>query len=167
MSQEIWKSKISGRIKVFLWYLKRGVVLTKDNFAKHNWHGDKNCCFCHLPETVHHLFFECSYARCLWRAVQVSFGINIPANKDELFSQWLRPNGPKTNTLLLVAAAALIWAIWLTRNEVIFEKARPKTFLQVLFRGTHWLHQWASLQRQDEHKDMLVQACRHLEVSAL
>ena len=112
-------------------------------------------------------FFECSYARCLWRAVQVSFGINIPANKDELFSQWLRPNGPKTNTLLLVAAAALIWAIWLTRNEVIFEKARPRTFLQVLFRGTHWLRQWASLQRQDEHKDMLVQTCRHLEVSAL
>ena len=28
---------------------------------------------------------------------------------------------------MLVAAAALIWAIWLTRNEVIFEKARPKT----------------------------------------
>ena len=68
---------------------------------------------------------------------------------------------------MLVAAAALIWAIWLTRNEVIFEKARPKTFLQVLFRGTHWLRQWASLQRQDEHKDMLVQACQHLEVSVL
>ena len=77
----------------------------------------------------------------MWRAVQVSFGINIPANKDELFSPLLRPNGPKTNTLLLVAAAALIWAIWLTRNKVIFEKVRPKTFLQVLFRGTHWLRQ--------------------------
>ena len=36
VSQEIWKSKISGRIKVFLWYLKRGVVLIKDNFAKRN-----------------------------------------------------------------------------------------------------------------------------------
>ena len=82
-------------------------------------------------------FFQCSYARFLWPAIQVSFGINISANKDELFSPWLRSNGPKTNTLLLVAAAALIWAIWLTRNEVIFEKARPKTFLQVLFRGTH------------------------------
>ena len=67
--------------------------------------------------------------------------ILIPANKDELFSQLLRPNGPKINTLLLIAVAALIWAIWLTRNEVIFEKARPKTFLQVLFRGTHWLRQ--------------------------
>jgi hypothetical protein len=34
---------------------------------------------------------------------------------------------------MLVAAAALIWAIWLTINEVIFEKAIPKIFLQ----GTH------------------------------
>ena len=135
MSQEIWKSKLPVRIKVFLWYLKRGVVLNKDNLAKRNWHGDKNCCFCYLPETIHHLFFQCSYAGFLWQAVQVSFGINIPANKDELFSQWLRPNGPKTNTLLLVAAAALIWAIWLTRNEVIFEKARPKTFFVGTIQG--------------------------------
>ena len=141
MSQEIWKSKLPARIKVFLWYLKRVVVLNKDNLAKYNWHGNKNCCFCHSPETIHHLFFQCSYARFPWQAVQVSFGINISTNKDELFSKWLRPNGPKTNTLLLVAAAVLILAIWLTRNEVIFEKARPKTFLQVLFRGTHWLRQ--------------------------
>jgi len=61
----------------------------------------------------------------LWQAVQVSFGINIPFNKDELFSRWLRSNGPKTNTLLL-AAAALIWAIWLTRNELFLKKLDPK-----------------------------------------
>jgi len=42
VSQEIWKSKLPARIKVFLWYLKRCVVLTKDNLAKRNWYGDKN-----------------------------------------------------------------------------------------------------------------------------
>jgi hypothetical protein len=33
------------------------------------------------------------------------------------------------NSLLLTAAAALCWKIWLTRNEVVFDECRPKTFL--------------------------------------
>jgi hypothetical protein len=38
----------------------------------------------------------------------------------------------KYNTLLLTAAAALLWTIWLTRNEVVFDKYKPKFF----FAGT-------------------------------
>jgi len=33
MSQDKWQIKIPTRIKVFLWYLKRGVILTKDNLT--------------------------------------------------------------------------------------------------------------------------------------
>jgi hypothetical protein len=75
VSQEIWCAKLPTKIKVFFWYLKKGVILTKDNQARPNWKGDKNCCFCHLPETIQHLFFNCSYAKFLWRAVQIVFGI--------------------------------------------------------------------------------------------
>ena len=32
----IWKLKIPLKIKIFLWYLQRGVVLTKDNLARKN-----------------------------------------------------------------------------------------------------------------------------------
>ena len=34
VSQEIWKAKIPLKIKIFMWYLKRGVLLTKDNLAR-------------------------------------------------------------------------------------------------------------------------------------
>ena len=85
------------------------------------------------------MFFQCSYARFLWPAIQVSFGINISANKDELFSPWLRSNGPKTNTLLLVAATVLIWAIWLTRNEIIFAAVT-----QIFVAGTIQGHTFAT-----------------------
>jgi hypothetical protein len=40
-----WKAKISLKIKIFFWYLKNGVVLTKDNleqlqqFGKPTWHS--------------------------------------------------------------------------------------------------------------------------------
>ena len=56
VSQDIWQIKVPMKIKVFLWYLKKGVVLTKDNLARRNWNGDRKCCFCHSPETIQHLF---------------------------------------------------------------------------------------------------------------
>jgi hypothetical protein len=34
---KLWKLKISLRIKILGWYLRKGVVLTKDNLAKWNW----------------------------------------------------------------------------------------------------------------------------------
>jgi hypothetical protein len=33
-NNKLWKLKISLLIKVFGWYLRKGVILTKDNFAK-------------------------------------------------------------------------------------------------------------------------------------
>ena len=167
VSQEIWKTKIPTKIRIFLWYLKKGVILTKDNLYRRNWKGGKKCAFCHLPETIQHLFFDCTYAKFLWRSVHILFGIAPPIDMADLFDSWSKMGTSKHNTLLLSAAAALCWAIWITRNEVVFDKCRPKTFLQVLFRGAYWLRQWAKFQRHEDRHEELVQAARHLESSAL
>jgi hypothetical protein len=58
-SNPLWKLKIPLKIKVFLWYLGRGVILTKDNLARRNWKGNKLCVFCSKRETIRHLFFDC------------------------------------------------------------------------------------------------------------
>ena len=79
VSQDLWQIKIPSRIKIFLWYLKRGVILTKDNLARRSWNGDTKCCFCHHPETIQHLFFQCYYAKFLWRAVHLMFGLSPPS----------------------------------------------------------------------------------------
>ena len=55
--QDIWQIKIPMKIKIFLWYLKKGVVLTKNNLLRRYWKGDNHCCFCHISETINHLFF--------------------------------------------------------------------------------------------------------------
>ena len=131
--QDIWQIKVPSKIKIFLWYLKRGVILTKDNLACRNWNGDTRCSFCHSTETIHHLFFDCFYAKFLWRAVHLMFGISSPLSIEDLFVHWSKLGDNLHNSLLLTAASALCWTIWLTRNEVVFDKSRPKTFLQVLF----------------------------------
>ena len=43
-NKKLWKLKAPLKIKIFLWYLKRGVILTKDNLAKRNWQGSQQCC---------------------------------------------------------------------------------------------------------------------------
>ena len=112
-------------------------------------------------------FFECFYAKFLWRVVHLGFRISPPLSIDDLFVNWSKVGGTIHNSLLLTAASALCWTIWITRNEVVFDKCRSKFFLQVLFRGTHWLRQWARLQRRDDLRDQLTSAGRLLETSAL
>jgi hypothetical protein len=112
-------------------------------------------------------FFQCYYAKFLWRAVHLLFGLSPPISIDDLFVNWSKSGDTTHNSLLLTAASALCWTIWLTRNEVVFDKCRPKTFLQVLFRGTHWLRQWAELQRHDDLRKKLTLIGQHLETSAL
>jgi len=41
----IWKLKLPLKIKVFLWYLYKRVILTKDNLVRRQWQGDTKCCF--------------------------------------------------------------------------------------------------------------------------
>jgi len=35
--KKLWKLKIPLKIKIFLWFLQKGVILTKDNLARRNW----------------------------------------------------------------------------------------------------------------------------------
>src|SRR4051812_34001906 len=69
----LWNFKIPLKIKVFMWFLNKWVLLTRDNLAKRNWHGSKKCCFCDAEETVEHLFLSCPFARLIWRIVNSTY----------------------------------------------------------------------------------------------
>jgi hypothetical protein len=38
-NKKIWKMKITLKTKIFGWYLRRAIIITKDNLVKPNWHG--------------------------------------------------------------------------------------------------------------------------------
>ena len=69
--------------------------------------------------------------------------------------------------LIITCVSALCWAIWISRNDLVFDKTQMLTYLQVLFRGTHWLRLWAQLQRSEEAADLIRNACQHLEMVAM
>ncbi|WVZ51061.1 LOW QUALITY PROTEIN: hypothetical protein U9M48_002247 [Paspalum notatum var. saurae] len=56
VSQENMQMKIPLKIKVFMYYLKQGVILTKDNLARRNWGGNKTSLGLAPPNTVANMF---------------------------------------------------------------------------------------------------------------
>src|SRR6187551_2332550 len=88
--------KVPLKIKIFMWYLKRGVTLTKDNLARRNWNGSKLCSFCSKEETIQHLFFDCHMATLMWRAVQFVLNRPKPSSVNNLFGDWLFGCNQKT-----------------------------------------------------------------------
>jgi hypothetical protein len=67
----IWKMKIPLKSKVFAWYLRHGVILTKDNLVKRNWQGSQKCVFYHHDETIEHIFFQWQFAKTTWSIIQI------------------------------------------------------------------------------------------------
>jgi hypothetical protein len=162
----IWKLKLPLKIKVFLWYLYKGVILTKDNLARRQWQGDRKCCFCSSQESIQHLFFDCHFAKFVWRVIHVSFNLLPPTSVHNMFTGWLGGINRKLKAKIFVGASAMCWTIWLTRNNIVFNKAAAPSYLQVIFRGTYWTRYWSLLQKEED-RQMIMMGCRSIETTAM
>jgi hypothetical protein len=87
--RKIWKWKIPLKIKIFLWFLQKGVVLTKDNLAKKNWKGSQQCVCCNFNETIQHLFLDCPSAKMIWRIIFYATNLTQPRSISHMFGTWL------------------------------------------------------------------------------
>jgi hypothetical protein len=153
-----WKIKVPLKIKVFMWFVHKGVILTKDNLAERNWEGSKRCCFCDQEETKEHLFLLCPLAKLLWRTIHVAFNVTPPISVTHLFGTWLTGIEPKTVAHIRVGVCALLWAIWNCRNDVAFNRQTITIFLQVIFRASAWIHTWSLLNHVD-HRELMDIGC--------
>ena len=163
-NKSIWKMKIPLKTKIFAWYLRRGVILTKHNLAKRNWHGCKKCVFCHHDETIKHLFFQCRFAHSIWSTIQIGSTLYPPRSVANIFGNWLNGVAARFKLLIRVGAIAVIWSLWLCRNDKVFNN-KSSSLLQVIYRCTALLRSWSSLQRA-ENRDLFTEVCTRLEDTA-
>lgn len=118
----IWKSKMPLKVMIFMWYLRRGVVLTKDNLARRNWQGSKKRSFCIHGETIKHLFFQWKFARSTWFVIQIA---------SNLYRWQVLPIYMVTGLteyqirLIRVGASALLWSLWLCKMIVFLMAKYP------------------------------------------
>jgi hypothetical protein len=80
------------------------------------------CSFCSSKETIQHLFFDCVLARFIWRVVHVVTGLAPPNNIRHLFGAWVWDMNSRDRKIFLVGIGAMLWAIWLSHNDVVFRR---------------------------------------------
>jgi len=102
--------------------MRRGVILIKDNLAKHNWQGDKTCSFCYKPEIIRHLFFDCWFARMVWGVIFLALGVPKPHSVSHMFGHWMGGFAKGLRSIALLGAATTVWSLWMNRNDFVFEK---------------------------------------------
>jgi hypothetical protein len=154
--------KVPLKIRIFMWFLFKKVILTKDNLVKRNWHGNKKCCFCDHEETIQHLFITCPLAKIVWRIVFMAFDITSRTSINNLFENWLKDVNKNDKVQIHVGVCALLWAIWNVRNDYIFNNAKSSSFMQVISMATHWIRMWSYLQPMEKRVD-LDTGCNRLE----
>ena len=109
VTQEIWHMRLPLKIKIFMWYLKKGVIVTKDNLIRRYWNGDRYYSFCSCEESINHLFLHYWYVKFLWHAIHIVFGVSPPTTMNEMFSSWAKQGGPRPNLYLLTGISAFCW----------------------------------------------------------
>lgn len=74
----IWGVRLPLRVKIFLWLVLKGRILTKDNLLHQGWSGDKACVFCGMDENINHLFLVCPLSKFIWNIVGCAFNLSCP-----------------------------------------------------------------------------------------
>jgi hypothetical protein len=161
----LWKLKIPLKIKIFMWFLSRKVLLTKDNLAKRNWQGNTRCPFCGDSETIEHLFINCPFAKLVWRVVFCTYNIPPPSNVTNMFGNWLNGVDKKTKARIRIGVSAICWSLWKCRNNLVFNRKENFHVLQVIHMATHWIQLWAFLLPSDQRELMVARCSRLLLVA--
>ena len=146
-------------------FIHKGVILTKDNLVKRNWVGNPRCCFCGQNESIKHLFLHCPLAKLLWGLIHIAFNVHPSISVHMLFGTWL--NGVDTHIAkhIRIGICALLWAIWNTRNDMIFNGTTFTNFLQVIYRAIAWIRMCSLLAHAD-HRGPMVIGCNDWETVA-
>ena len=112
-SLHTWTIKMPLKVKitVYVWFVRKEVILTKDNLAKRSWKGSKRCCLCDQDESIQHLFLKCPLAKLLWRTLHVAFNVSPPNTIAILFRTWLNGVKSKIAAHIRIRVCVLLWAI--------------------------------------------------------
>ena len=123
---------MSLRIKVFMWFVHKEVILTKDNLAKRNWEGSQRRCCCDQDETIKQLFLDYPLAKLSCRSIHIDFNITPPNSIHMLFGTWLNGVEPNTVRHVRIGVCTSLWAIWNCRNDMVFNRQTRINVLQVI-----------------------------------
>jgi len=78
-----------------------------------------------------------------------------------MYGHWLDGISNMFSTLIWVGASALLWSLWLCRNDCI-SNGKIYSPMQVIYCCPHWLRTWSTLHRT-EYQSLFKAVCMRLE----
>ncbi|GAA0151856.1 hypothetical protein LIER_10483 [Lithospermum erythrorhizon] len=111
--KDVWKLKLSDKVKYFLWRGLTNFLPTSDNLVRRQIQIDTACKFCgHCKELVVHLFNTCKMARGVCKELTVQEEIEGAITFQDVFEQ-RKCRLPKNKFLIWVT---YMWDLWYQRN---------------------------------------------------
>lgn len=146
---EIWKCKLPLKIKHFLFLVGKGRLPCAEQLVKRYWkEGDKFCKLCGNVETTSHVLFCCPLAVFAWCVIKEALNIQFhPAN----FWDWVRVwDKKKEHRLWIFLLGCVCWALWIIRNDWVFENNLVSSPLQTVYKALSFAHKWGILLGKEE-----------------
>ena len=112
----VWKQRLPRKVAVFAWTIARHRILTRVRYRRLVSTGTAICMLCRAhDEDCEHLFFKCPIAIRIWASQGLS-----DITSSSVFWATL-PRQRRGHEAVRGKRFAVLWAIWLHRNEVMFE----------------------------------------------
>ncbi|XP_057444865.1 uncharacterized protein LOC130737113 [Lotus japonicus] len=127
----VWQSYAPSNVKGFAWRVLLDRIVSKENMLKRGIFssvGSASCALCnnHL-ETCFHLLFSCPFSIGVWNGCLQWLGCSLSqvTSVHEHLSGFRVGLTHSQQRLCHSIWLAVIWSVWLARNEVVFGEVLP------------------------------------------
>ncbi|XP_013673535.1 uncharacterized protein LOC106377849 [Brassica napus] len=163
VNKEIWASKVSPKMQLFIWKIIHGVTPLGENLAKRGMLNNISCRHCDELETADHLFLHCNFTRQVWAANMWKQDFN-PSDCSSFTTALLASSRLTTLSPLGVTETLfqwVCWGIWTARNYCIFEN-RIFSPAEILSKAIFCAREWivAQPRAQPSHSAQTASALR-------
>ncbi|XP_073355276.1 uncharacterized protein [Aegilops tauschii subsp. strangulata] len=117
----LWKTQVSGKIRMFLWRLSKHSVPTEDVRAHRHMTNLDACGLCGGTDSWRHSLLECTVARCTWALVDDDIAQHLIATTEPDARHWLVALMDALPHMQFIKVAVTLWAIWSSRRKAIHE----------------------------------------------
>jgi hypothetical protein len=147
----IWNIRVPPKVKIFLWLLADNKLAIIDNLNKRGMHKPVQCCFCAENEAISHLFFECVVAKAVWSMVCEFLNIVVGDSYISVASKWLSREKHYSVNIITIA---VLRGLWLTRNDMVFQRQVWQEVKTVLRRALRLTSEWWPLIKEEKLMEM-------------
>ena len=140
--RKVWRIKAPAKILNLVWRSLAFCLPTVTMLQQKGVRVESICPVCKMEdETVDHAFLRCPIAMQCWRLILPE----MQYRGQSLFHWWDQVIG-KTDKAKQAEVAAVCWALWRARNEVVWNKRYTRVYV-VIAQAKQYLDQWRHAQK--------------------